>query len=112
MLKKGELTLAGKITLEGRAVWQLTVHPVNYTQPVFEGKQLPDPTLYVDAGTFEPVEIVTQSLTHTGGQLSGAPELEVSTTHYTVYEETPKGPQSESFLKLADHPGAVEKNEP
>jgi hypothetical protein len=112
LFKKGEMTLAGKSDLEGRAVWELTVHPVNYTQPVFEGKQLPDPTVYVDASTFEPVEVVTQSLTHAGGQATGALELEVSTTRYTTYEESPKDAESESLLKLAEHPGAVEKSEP
>jgi hypothetical protein len=112
LFKKGELTLVGKTTLEGRAVWQLTVHPVNYTQPMFEGKQLPDPTMYVDAGSFAPVELVSQSLTHAGGQLSGALELETATTRYTTYEEAPEDAQSESSLKLAEHPGAVEKSEP
>ncbi len=112
LVKKGEMTLAGKNTLEGRAVWELNVHPVNYTQPVFEGKQLPNPTMYVDASTFEPVELVTESLTHANGQASGAPELETSTTHYTAYEESPNDAQSESLLKLAEHPGAVEKAEP
>jgi hypothetical protein len=112
LFKKGELTLAGQSTLEGRAVWELTVHPVNYTQPVFEGKALPDPTMYVDASTFEPVELVGESLAHANGEASGAPELEVTTTRYTTYEESPEDPQSESLLKLADHPGAVEKSEP
>ncbi len=112
LIKKGELTVAGKSTLEGRAVWQLTVHPVNYTQPVFEGKALPDPTMYVDATTFAPVELVSESLAHTGGQADGALELETATTRYTTYEESAMNPQSESLLKLAEHPGAVEKNEP
>jgi hypothetical protein len=112
LVKKGEMTVVGQATIEGRAVWQLDVHPVNYTQPMFEGKQLPDPTMYVDAGTFAPVELVDESLTHAGGQISGALELETETTHYTTYEESPKEAQSESFLKLAEHPGAVEKNEP
>ena len=58
LVKSGGATLVGQSTLEGRAVWQLTVHPANYTQPVFEGKQLPDPTMYVDATTFAPVELV------------------------------------------------------
>ena len=112
LVKKGEMTLGGQTTVEGRAVWQLTVHPVNYTQPMFEGKQLPDPTMYVDVGTFEPVELVTESLTHASGQISGTLELETATTRYTIYEESPKEARSESFLKLAAHPGAVEKAEP
>jgi hypothetical protein len=112
LVKKGEAVLAGQRTLEGRAVWELTVHPGNYTQPVFEGKTLPDPTVYVDASTFEPVEFVSESLTHADGKASGAPELEVSTTRYTAYEEYAKSAHSESLLKLAEHPGAVEKSEP
>jgi hypothetical protein len=112
LIKKGELTVAGRSTLDGRPVWQLTVHPVNYTQPVFEGKTLPAPTVYVDASTFAPVEMVSESIGHAGGQADGAPALEVTTTRYTTYEESPKDAQSESLLKLADHPGAVEKNEP
>jgi hypothetical protein len=112
LVKKDEAVLAGQSTVEGRAVWKLTVHPVNYTQPVFEGKTLPDPTMYVDASTFEPVELVSESLTHANGQANGALELEVSTTRYTAYEESPKDAHSESLLKLAEHPGAVEKSEP
>ncbi|HEX3511041.1 MAG TPA: hypothetical protein VHT27_08080 [Solirubrobacteraceae bacterium] len=112
LVRKGEMTVAGKTTLEGRAVWQLTVHPSNYTQPAFDGKQLPDPTMYVDAVTFAPVELVSESLTHANGQISGALELETATTRYETYEEAPKDAHSESFLKLAEHPGAVEKNEP
>jgi hypothetical protein len=112
LVKSGGATVVGETALDGRAVWQLTVHPANYTQPLFEGKQLPDPTMYVDATTFAPVELVDQSLTHANGQASGGIELEEATTHYTTYEETAKDAESESSLKLADHPGAVEKNEP
>jgi hypothetical protein len=112
LFKKGQLTMAGKTTLEGRAVWELTVHPANYTQPVFEGKQLPNPTMYVDANTFVPVELASQSLTHAGETINGKLELETETTRYTTYEELPPGAQSEAFLKLNDHPGAVEKTEP
>ncbi len=107
LFEKGQLTMAGKSTLEGRAVWELTVHPVNYTQPVFEGKQLPDPTMYVDATTFVPVELVSESLTHAGEKV----ELQTENTRYTTYEELPAGAQSESLLKLDHHPGAVEKDE-
>jgi hypothetical protein len=88
------------------------VHPANYTQPVFEGKQLPDPTMYVDANTFIPVELASESLTHAGEQINGALELDTETTRYTTYEELPAGAPSESLLKLKQHPGAVEKNEP
>jgi hypothetical protein len=112
LFKKGRLTMAGKTTLEGRAVWALTVHPANYTQPVFEGKQLPDPTMYVDANTFVPVELVSESLTHAGETIGGALELETETTRYTIYEELPRGAQSDSLLKLGEHPGAAEKTEP
>ncbi len=112
LVKSGGAAIVGQTILDGRAVWQLTVHPANYTQPVFEGKKLPDPTMYVDATTFAPVELVDESLTHANGQVSGALELEVSTTRYTTYEETAKNTASESFLKLGEHPGAVEKTEP
>ncbi len=112
LVKSGGATIVGQTTLDGRAVWQLTVHPANYTQPVFEGKKLADPTMYVDATTFAPVELVDQSLTHANGQISGALELEETTTRYTTYEETAKDTESESSLTLAAHPGAVEKNEP
>jgi len=112
LVKSGGATVVGQTALEGRAVWQLTVHPANYTQPVFEGKKLPDPTIYVDATTFAPVEFVSESLAHANEQLGGALELEVATTRYTTYEETAQDAESESFLKLAAHPGTVEKNEP
>jgi hypothetical protein len=112
LLRKRQLTMAGETTLDGRAVWELTVHPANYTQPVFEGKQLPDPTMYVDANTFIPVELASESLTHAGEQINGALELDTETTRYTTYEELPAGAPSESLLKLKQHPGAVEKNEP
>ena len=112
LVKSGGATVAGKTTLEGRAVWQLTVHPANYTQPVFEGTKLPDPTVYVDATTFAPVELITESLTHADGQSTGPQQLQTETTRYTTYEETAKDAQSEAPLKLAEHPGAVEKPEP
>ncbi len=112
LVEKGEMTLAGQTTLEGRAVWRLDVHPVNYTEPIFHGTQLPNPTMYVDASTFAPVELVAQSLTHAGGQSSGAPEVLTEKTRYTTYEESPKDAQSASALSLAEHPGAVEKTEP
>jgi len=112
LFNKGRLTMAGKTTVEGRPVWALTVHPANETEPVFEGKQLPDPTIYVDANTFVPVEIVGESLAHAGETINGALELETETSRYTTYEELPAGAQSEALLKLDDHPGAVEKTEP
>jgi hypothetical protein len=112
LVKSGGATVAGKTTLEGRAVWQLTVHPANYTQPMFDGSKLPDPTVYVDATTFAPVELVTESLTHAGGQAGGPLELQTETTRYTTYEETAKDAATEAPLKLADHPGAVERPEP
>lgn len=112
LLKKGQLTMAGKTTLEGRAVLALTVHPANETPPMFEGKQLPDPTMYVDANTFVPVELASESLTHAGETIKGSLELETETTRYTTYEELPAGARSESLLKLGEHPGAVEKTEP
>lgn len=111
LFKKGQLTMVGKTTLEGREVLELTVHPADYTQPVFEGKQLPDPSMYVDANTFVPVELVSESLTHAGETIDGALELETETTRYTTYEELPAGAQSESLLRLDAHPGAVEKTE-
>lgn len=112
LFNKGQLTLAGKTTLEGRSVWELTVHPANYTEPMFEGKQLPDPTMYVDASTFAPVELASESLGHAGEQINGALQLDTETTRYTTYEELPADAQSESSLKLKAHPGAVEKSEP
>jgi hypothetical protein len=112
LVKSGGATLAGKTTLEGRAVWRLTVHPANYTQPIFEGAKLPDPTVYVDATTFAPVELVSQSLTHADGQASGPVELQTETTRYTTYEEIAKDAHSEASLKLPAHPGAVDKPEP
>ena len=101
--------MVGKTTLEGRAVWQLTVHPANYTQPVFEGKKLPDPTVYVDATTFAPVELVDESLAHANGQISGALELEVSTTRYTTYEETAKNAAERIVSEARRPPGGGRK---
>ncbi len=63
---KGEVTLAGRTTLDGRAVWQLDVHPAA-PLPMLNGQQLPDPTLLVDASTFVPVENVIDSVTQASG---------------------------------------------
>jgi hypothetical protein len=78
------------------------------THPAPAGRQAK--TVYVDASTYAPVEVVGEPPTHANGTMSGALELEVATTRYTTYEETGKNAESESFLKLADHPGAIEKN--
>ena len=101
---KGEVTLAGRTTLDGRAVWQLDVHPAA-PLPMLNGQQLPDPTLLVDASTFVPVENVIDSVT----QASGHPELEVTRVRYLAYEELPANPQSEALLQLAPHTGATVK---
>jgi hypothetical protein len=103
---KGELTVIGRSDLDGRAVWQLSVHPA--TPPAtLNGQQLPDPTVSVDANTFVPVENVIESVTQTGGH----PELEVTRVHYLDYEELPLNPANEALLQLAEHPGAAVKSE-
>jgi hypothetical protein len=103
---KGELTVVGQTSLDGRAVWQLSVHPS--TPPAtLNGQQLPDPTVLVDANTFVPVENVIDSVSEAGGQ----PELDVTRVHYLTYEELPANPQSEALLQLAEHPGATERSE-
>jgi hypothetical protein len=104
---KGELTLAEKTVLEGRSVWQLTVHP-QYTLPEYDGKPVAAPSVFVDASTFQPVEMLSQSVI----QGSTGLELQLSKVRYVTYEETPQSAQADSLLKLAGHPGAVEKSEP
>jgi hypothetical protein len=103
---KGELAVAGKTTLNGRPVWQLEVHPPT-PEPVFDGQQLPNPTVLVDASTFVPLEYVEEGVVNE----HGTPELLVSKEHYTEYQELAATPQSEALLQFAEHPGAHVQNE-
>lgn len=102
LIAEGRATVVGKTTYEGRAAWQLDVHP----QPApgtFEGKQLPDPELLVDATTYAPLELVTHEVAE---EEKGRPELDEQRERYTEYEELPATPQNEALLDLAPHPGA------
>jgi hypothetical protein len=98
---KGQLTVAGKTSLDGRAAWQLEVHPSTPT-PTLNGQQLPNPTLLVDAETFVPLELVEEFVVNE----HGTPELAVQKTHYAEYQELPATPQNEALLQLAEHTGA------
>jgi hypothetical protein len=104
---KGELTVAGKTTLDGRPVWQLEVHPPT-PEPTFDGQQLSNPTVVVDASTFVPLEYVQESLVDNE---HGTPELDVLKEHYTDYQELGATQQDEALLQLAEHPGAQVRNE-
>jgi hypothetical protein len=103
---KGELTVAGKTTLDGRAVWQLEVHP-SAPAPTLNGQQLPNPKVLVDASTFVPLEYVQEGVVNQ----HGTPELQVSKVHYAEYQELAATPQNEALLRLAEHPGANVQNE-
>jgi hypothetical protein len=98
---KGQLTVAGKTSLDGRAAWRLEVHPSTPT-PTLNGQQLPNPTLLVDAETFVPLEMVDEFVVDE----HGAPELAVQKERYTEYQELPATPRSEALLQLAEHSGA------
>jgi hypothetical protein len=99
---KGMLTVVGKTTgPSGEAAWKLEVHPSS-PQPTFEGHQLPNPMLLVDASTFVPLELVDETVSHGPGK----PELISTKTRYTEYQELPATPASEALLELASHPGA------
>jgi hypothetical protein len=103
---KDELTVAGKTTLDGRAVWRLEVHP-SAPIPTLNGQQLPNPEVLVDASTFVPLEFVDESVANE----HGTPELLISKVHYTEYQELAATPQNEALLQLAEHPGAHVQNE-
>ncbi len=103
---KGELTVLGRTTIEGRELWQLSVHTTG-PRPVLNGQPLPDPTVLVDASTFVPVENVIDSVTQAGGH----PELAVTKVRYLTYQELPANSQNEAQLALAAHPGATQKTE-
>ncbi len=101
LIAEGRATVVGKTTYEGRAAWQLDVHP----QPpprTFEGKQLPDPELLVDADTYAPLELASHEVVE---EEKGKPELDEQRERYTQYEELPATPQNEALLQLAPHPG-------
>jgi len=102
LLAEGRATLTGKTTYEGREAWQLQIHPQPATGQ-FEGKQLPDPTLIIDAKTFAPLELTSQSPTSENGK----PELAEQHERFTEYTELPANTQDEALLKLAPHPGAT-----
>jgi hypothetical protein len=103
---KGQLTVAGKTSVDGRAAWRLEVHPSTPT-PTLNGQQLPNPMLLVDAETFVPLELVEEFVVNE----HGTPELAVQKTHYAEYQELPATPRNEALLQLAEHPGAHVQSE-
>ncbi|HXB65104.1 MAG TPA: hypothetical protein VNV42_09555 [Solirubrobacteraceae bacterium] len=103
---KGELTVAGKTTLDGHAVWQLEVHP-SAPMPALNGRQLPNPEVVVDASTFVPLEFVEEGVVDE----HGTPELQVSKERYSEYQELGSTAQNEALLQLGEHPGAHVQNE-
>jgi hypothetical protein len=104
--RKGELTLAGKSTVDGQPAWLLEVHPTQ-AQPTLNGQLLPNPMVLVSASTFVPLEFTDSSVTTE----HGTPELLVIKEHYLAYEELPPNAQDEALLALAQHPGASVKSE-
>ncbi len=102
LIAEGHATVTGRTTYEGREAWQLDIHP----QPApgsFQGRQLPDPTLIVDAHTYAPLELSSRFVVE---EEKGKPELAEQRERYTAYEELPATPQDEALLQLAPHPGA------
>jgi hypothetical protein len=106
LYRKGELTLAGKSTVDGQTAWLLEVHPTQ-AQPTLNGQLLPNPMVLVSASTFVPLEFTDSSVTNE----HGTRELLVIKEHYLAYEELPPNTQDEALLALAQHPGASVKSE-
>jgi hypothetical protein len=106
LIAEGRATVMGKTTYEGRAAWRLDIHPQPPPASV-DGRQLPDPTLIVDAQSYAPLELVERYVT----QENGKPELAEQRERYTAYEELPATSQNEALLQLAPHPGASVRNE-
>ncbi len=106
LYRKGELTLAGKSTVDGQPAWLLEVHPAD-AQPTLNGQPLPNPMVVVSASTFVPLEFTDSSVTTE----HGTPELLVTKVHYLAYEELPPNAQDEALLQLAQHPGASVESE-
>jgi hypothetical protein len=102
--EKGELTLLGRTTVNGRAVWELAVH-TSYPRPTLNGQALPDPTVLVDADTFAPVENAIESVTEEHGHA----ELLTTKVRYVEYQELPANATDDALLQLDEHPGATEK---
>lgn len=101
LVRKGEITEAGKTTFHGQPAYLLEVHP-QYHVPTLNGQPLPNPTVVVDASTFVPLESTSYSVSSE----HGTPELMTSRNHYLAYEELPPNEQDEALLGLAQHPGA------
>jgi hypothetical protein len=104
--RKGELTQAGKSTVDGQPAWLMEVHPAD-ARPTLNGQPLPNPMVVVSASTFVPLEFTESSVTTE----HGTPELLVLKVHYLAYEELPPNAQDEALLQLAQHPGASVKGE-
>ena len=104
--RKGELTLAGKSTVDGQPAWRLEVHPTQ-AQPTLNGRLLPNPIVVVSANSYVPLEFTDSSVTTE----HGTPELLLLKEHFLAYEELPPNPQDEALLALAQHPGASLKSE-
>jgi hypothetical protein len=106
LYRKGELTQAGKSTVDGQPAWLLEVHPTQ-ARPTLNGQPLPNPIVVVSASTFVPLEFTESSVTTE----HGTPELLVLKEHFLAYEELPPNAQDEALLALAQHPGASVKSE-
>jgi len=106
LYRKGELTQAGKSTVDGQPAWLLEVHPTQ-ARPTLNGQSLPNPIVVVSASTFVPLEFTESSVTTE----HGTPELLVLKEHFLAYEELPPNAQDEALLALAQHPGASVKSE-
>jgi hypothetical protein len=99
----GRLKVLGQESLNGRAVWRLSIQP-DPSQPTQElgGAPIPPPTVLVDAHSFVPLENVVYS----AGTQNGRTVLETTKVRYLTYQELPAGSGNESLLTLASHPGA------
>jgi hypothetical protein len=101
--------VAGQVEIDGRHAWRLTIsRPPTPHPQLLEGRELPAPTVLVDANTYDPLESVAYALSSTGGH----PTLETITTRYLAYEELPATSANEAQLQLASHPAAKITPEP
>lgn len=106
LLGEGKAVLVGKTSYEGSEAWELQIHP---EQPPasFEGKQLPDPTLIIGAGSYVPLELLDEYVISENGKS----QLAVQHERYTAYQELPLDADNEALLQMAPHPGAKIQSE-
>jgi hypothetical protein len=105
MYRHGQLHVAGRTTINGRAAWRLQSKPSSR-----HGGRRALFNALVDAHTFVPIQITSWSrVTRRNGRHS----VKVgNVTRYLVYERLADTPDNRSHLSMDDHPGAKVVRQP